>query len=176
MKIKLSHTVLSIFFLLKKINKNKLFLWKCICYVKILNSVDNLYCTNHVIIPLWLFLLPIQQCCIKQWPRCSSEEALQRTSGFTRQWSKKLWNQLRNVHCHIIITLILQAQTSREKRELWFSIAKTTQHMCVLSWSYDMINWQKSDFYRKLYVSRHPWLSFPFSVTVGFFLFLTLRY
>lgn len=34
----------------------------------------------------------------------------------TRQRSKKLCNQLRNVHCLIIITLILQAQTSMEKR------------------------------------------------------------
>lgn len=73
------------------------------------------YTTNDIIMSLWLYLLPIRQCCIKQGPQVLFLSLSQKNNKVIKEEVVKQ-NQLRNVHCHIIIPLILQMQTSIEKR------------------------------------------------------------
>lgn len=176
MKIKLSHTVLSIFFLFKKIKKNKLFLWKCICYVKILNSVDNLYCTNHVIIPLWLFLLPIQQCCIKQWPRWFFQRGTSENKWIHTTMKQEVMKPAQECSLpHNYNTDFASADQQREKRTVIFHSKNYTAHVFLV----DHMTWLTDKNQTFTVNSMSVVLTqFPFFSNCGFFFlfFLTLRY
>lgn len=125
------------------------------------------YISICIIMPLWLLLSPIQQCCIKAGTRCSSES---NKCLHTQQWGRKLWNQLRNVQCHIITTIILQVHASIEKRtiSISFKLQKYTPHVFIVDkktcWSGKTNKQTTTYFYWKLCVSQHFWLVSSFKL------------